>query len=625
MNSTILELKENIQLKPPDFNNGEFNVNLKTHLTLEDGDSVVMRNIFIDTVASSGGMIDIDEDTTLTMTFARGFNFSTQMTDNNGTIADGILLQGNNLGYCVDGNLANEDIKKTHTSRLANKGDCHMYYETKKTTVPAGHNKFRVATSMTFASDFEDHYRDHYGGFAVVFQYFDVNGEKQTYPTSLNNIKSPKEGGDDVDHTQDLGDASFIYDSSKEFGNGGIALISPSASSMIKDHTTNPTISFGSVPFASGDIYTMNTQSISVDIPAGAYDPNEIARLITDGIVKIDQAEDKLFNGRSLPYSTKLLSGADDSTYTTNIGLFISDDSQVALQVRSTDPNSGAIVNRPIVGASEFAFVFDGGSGASQTFKFTSLHSPYYVDTSGGSGTALQIGNELTPVNTGTAQDPAYIYYNDKKKGDIIITGLEPFQSFWNEKLGIGGDIIGKTQNRPFKIPVGGGATADIHVPELSIKAGVNMTEPFLGTDVLIPKSKFIPLATDYASALKFPNLNTTSIYGEKTLNQITNINGYFLIEIRGYNNGTRIIGSNEIDDISAIVSRFYTSPSYTNGYSSDSIVYTHSGQSVELSNFTIRILDPDRTPAKGIGTNSCVYLMIEKPQQDSTKEENTE
>ncbi len=624
MNSTILELKENIQLKPPDYNNGEFNVNLKTHLTLEDGDSVVMRNIFIDTVASSGGMIDIDEDTTLTMTFARGFNFSTQISDNDGTAADGLLLTPNALGYNIDENLAQADVKKTHLNRVANKGDSHIYYETKKTTVPAGHNKFRVATAMIFASDFQDHYRDHYGGFDVVFQYYDINGELQTYPTSLNNIKSPKEGGDDVDHTQSLGDNTFIFDGSKNFGNGGIALISPSASSMIKDHTTSPTIAFNSTEFASGDVYSMNTQSISVDIPAGAYDPNELARLITDGIVKVDQAEDKLFNGRSLPYTTKLLSEAASSTFENGEGLFISDDGEVALRIRSTDPNTSAAQNKPIVGASEFAFVFDGGSGASQTFKFTSLHSPYYVDT-GGAGTALQIGNELTPVNTGTAQNPAYIYYNDKKKGDIIITGLEPFQSFWNEKLGISGNIIGQSQNKPFKIAVGGGQSADIHVPVLSIQAGVNMTEPFLGTDVLIPKNKFIPLASDYATVLKFPNLNTTSIYGEKTLNQITNINGYFLIEVRGYNNGTRIIGSNNIDDISAIVSRYYTSPSYTNGYSSDSIVYTHSGQSVELSNFTIRILDPDRTPAKGIGTNSCVYLMIEKPLKDEQEETNSE
>ncbi len=619
MSSTILELKENIQLKPPDFNNGEFNVNLRKHLTLENGDSVVMRNIFIDTVASSGGMIDIDEDTDVSMTFARGFNFSVQMNDNNGTNADSLLLEANNLGYNVDQNLAAPAIKKTHSNRPTNKGDSHIYYETVKTTVPAGHNKFRVARSMTFASDFEDHYRDHYGGFDVTFQYFDVNGVKQTYNTSLNNIDSPKEGGDDADHTQDLGDATFIFDSTRDFGNGGIALISPSASSMIKDHTTNPTIAFGSDAFISGDVYTMNTKTVSVTIPAGAYDPNDLARLITDGFVKVNQDEDKIFTGRTLPYTSLILSEAGDEVYDANIGIFISDDAQVALRVRNTDPNSGAVVNRPIVGASEFAFVFDGGAGASQTFKFTSLHSPYYTDT-GGAGTALQIGNELTPVNTGTAQNPAYIYYNDKKKGDIIITGLEPFQSFWVDKLGMAGDVIGKTQNKAFKLDIGGGNSADIHVPFLSIQSGVNMTEPFLGTDVLIPKGKFIPASADYSAVLKFPNLNTTSIYGAKTLNQITNINGYFLIEIRGYNNGTRIIGSNNIDDISAIVSRYYTSPSYTNGYASDSIVYTHYGESVELSNFTVRILDPDRTPAVGIGTNSCVYLAIEK----SPTEENS-
>lgn len=619
MSSTILELKENIQNKPPDYSNGEFNVNLKNSLTLQNGSSVVMRNIFIDTVASSGGMITVEEDTEVSMTFVRGFNFSVDMASNSGTVKDSILIDQNNLGYNFDLNISQNDKQNSHIFHPANKGDSHVYYETIPNTVPAGHNKFRVAEFMTFGSDFEDHYRDHYGGFAITFQYYDINGNLQTYPTSLNNIKSPKEGGDDAVHQQSLGENTFIYDSSRNFGNGGVAVVSPSASSMIKDHTTNPTIAFGGTPFTSGEVYTPNYQKVKVVIPAGAYDPNNLARLITDGFVKVNQEQDKLISGNaSLPFTSTILAPTDNECYDAGgTAIFISDSSQVALRVKKDD-TIGSPVNRPITGASEFAFVFDGGEGGTQTFKFTSLHSPFYVNTApAGQPTNLSIGNRMTPINVGTGGTPEYLTFNDNKKGDILITALEPFNDFWVNKLGIGGSCICQMATSDFKIDIGGGATSVIKVPKFQIQVGINMTEPFLGTDVLVPKDTLIPAIADYSTVQIVPNLNTISIFGEKTLNQITNINGYFLIEIRGYNNGTRVIGSNNVDDISAIVSRYYTSPSYTNGYSSDSIVYTHKGQPIELSNFTVRILDPDRTPAVGIGVNSCVYLSIVEGQQD--------
>ena len=63
MNASVLELKENANFKPDGYQNGEFNVSLKQSVTLNEGDSVMIRNVFIDTVASSGGMIVIDKDT----------------------------------------------------------------------------------------------------------------------------------------------------------------------------------------------------------------------------------------------------------------------------------------------------------------------------------------------------------------------------------------------------------------------------------------------------------------------------------------------------------------------------------------------------------------------------------
>ena len=611
MNASVLELKENANFKPAGYQNGEWGVNLKQHMTLNDGDSVMIRNVFIDTVAASGGMIVIDKDTPVSVTFCRGWNFANEITDDTGTGENEVKLNQYQLNLLIQ----SSKIHPTHTYKPATKGDSHTYFELERTTEPNTDQNFTIARNMSFSSDFQNGWNKHYGGFKISFQYYDIKDNLQTLNTSLNNIDSPKTSND-VSFRQPLGDGAFIYNSKKAFGNGGVLKISPSDDDMINNHHTDPMISFDGDPLPSGDVFTLKPRTVSFIIKQGSYDPDNLARIITDEMTKVDDNDEKIFGPNMLPYNSEILGIADNEVG--NLMYYISDSNQCLLSLKANDGGSPQVdYNHPITGASEFAFVFDGGEGGSNTFKFTSLHSPYYVNSApSGQPANIAIGNKLTPVRTNptdpTPLPPTYLYYNDDKKGEIILTGLSP-PDFWFNKLGLNPNCIAQVNTQQFKYN-DEGTDVTVRVPLLTLIDGVNRTKPFLGTDSLIPiKTVLIPAIADYSVPLLLNNLNTISIYGQKELSQITNTNGYFLVEVRGYNNGTRVIGANDVDQISAIVSRYYSSPSYTNGYSADAIVYTHVGEPVQLSNFTVRILDPDRSPAEGIGTNSCVYLMIER------------
>jgi len=612
MNASVLELKENANFKPDGYQNGEFNVSLKQSVTLNEGDSVMIRNVFIDTVSSSGGMIVIDQDTPVTLTFCRGWNFANVITDNTGTAENQVKLHQ----WQPNGLIPASKILPTHTYKPATKGDSHTYFELERTTEPNTNQNFTIARNMSFSSDFQNGWNKHYGGFDISFQYYDVKDNLRTLNTSLNNIDSPKTSND-VSYRQPLGDGAFIYNSKKAFGNGGVLKVSPSDDDMINNHHTDPIISFDGDPLPSGDVFTLKPRTVSFTIQKGSYDPDNLARIITDNMTKVDDGDEKIFGPNALPFNSEILGVSDNQVG--SLLYYISDSSQYLFTLADNDGGSPATAyNKPITGASEFAFVFDGGEGGSNTFKFTSLHSPYYVNSApSGQPANSVIGNLLTSVRTNPSDPspilPTYLYYNDDKKGEIILTGLSP-PDFWFNKLGMNPNCIAQVNSQNFGITEGGVAST-VTVPRLTLIDGVNRTKPFLGTDTLIPiKTSLIPVIADYSTTpLVLNNLNTVSIYGDKTLSQITNINGYFLIEVQGYNNGTRVIGSNDIDQISAIVSRYYASPSYTNGYTADAIVYTHSGEPVELSDFTVRILDPNRSPADGVGTNSCVYLVIER------------
>ena len=633
MNNAIIELKENESQQVGNQINGSYNINLKKNLELFDGDELIIKNVFVDTIASSGGLIVLEEDTTITMNFCRGFTFNTGITNN--TTGTGVnTLKEPDGGYKINLNIPAAQRDERHLQAELDRedpainkklGDGFTYFQLEEKTV-AGGNNFIQANNIRFTSDISSKgYSGHYGGVAIAFCFLGIDGNVQNISIELLNSDTTESGKSTV---QALKNDSFVYDitwkgDNRGYLNGGIEVIS--STDTLEHHNLNPNFDFsvGSIPVPAGDFFNLKQESISFTIQRGAYDPNDLARIITDECVKRPDGQFKKFDKTDVqvfPFSTPLynLSNNESSDLDNDNIFFLSSDSQVLLNL-----NRG-INNKPVCGCNQFSFIFDADT---QTFKFVSLHTPFYVDISTGGQHNLQIGTQYSVRGNSTNDET--VPFIDSKRGEIIIMGLDArdesgnYVDFWFGKLGLNPNIIaGGHQNyQDFRYVIPAGGTVTVKIPQLNIIKGVNSTDAFLGADSILDNSILVPVTASYMSTIKTSNLMTTPIFGLKTLGLITDTNGYFLISVSGYNNNVRVIGERDINaNISAIVSRYYASTSYTNGYISDSVSYIHRGEPIILSDFSVSILDPGHKISSDIGNDSTVFLLINRAQPQENK-----
>jgi len=624
METSLIELKENASLKTTDEENGEYSISLKKNLTLNNGDELVIKNVFIDTIASSGGLIVLEEDTTVTMNFCRAFGFNTDIVNNTTGTAANQLLEPDG-GYRV--NLEHPTaIDQRHsqskderdTASPVKRGDGFTFFQLEEKTIPGGNN-FIKATNIRFTSEINSRgYSGHYGGTAVTFAFKGIDGLVQDISITLVNADATESG-----KSTTQGITSFIFDSSwKGDGRGQMVYTGIEYTGTI-DHLEHHNLadafdfSAGSSVVPAGDFFNLKQETQSFTIPKGAYDPNDLARIITDNCVKRPNSQFKSFDSTDVqvfPFSTPMYGQANNHDDDGNM-FFLSSDSQVLLNL-----TRGAN-NVPICGCNQFSFIFD---ESTRTFKFVSLHTPYYVDISAGGQSNLQIGNKYTV--RGNSSNNEKQPFMDSKRGEIIFMGLSAVDEsgdqvdFWFGKLGLNPTILaGGHQNyNPFKYRTTGGVDVTVNVPFMVLEPGVNQTDAFLGADSIMDDGIFVPTTADYNKTINFANLMTTPVFGLKTLGEITDTQGYFLIEIAGYNNNVRVIGNSDIGaNISAIVSRYYASTAYTNGYVSDAIPYIHRGDPITLSNFRIRILDPGHKISADIGNDSSIFLTINRALQN--------
>ena len=74
------------------------------------------------------------------------------------------------------------------------------------------------------------------------------------------------------------------------------------------------------------------------------------------------------------------------------------------------------------------------------------------------------------------------------------------------------------------------------------------------------------------------------------------------------------ILGNNNNNKISSIISKYYSQNSYTSSYSEGSIPYLHKAdEPLYISNIRIRILDPDNKINDKIGNRNSIFLEVIK------------
>jgi hypothetical protein len=141
---------------------------------------------------------------------------------------------------------------------------------------------------------------------------------------------------------------------------------------------------------------------------------------------------------------------------------------------------------------------------------------------------------------------------------------------------------------------------------------------------ITLPTSVFLGLSNVQSEGYQFSQSdNSTSILASNfPITSQTN-SGHWLVEITGWLSD--YVNESKLMMVKAIVGNYLYGNSFSQTLGPDSLIYTHHGMPLSLTNLSIRILNPvtkQPSPNYIIGPNSSIYLQIvnnhaiEEPQQ---------
>jgi hypothetical protein len=643
--NTIIKLKESDGVKNSNntqFRNGKWVTTLKSNLVLYDGDSVSLRNIFIDTKQISESIL-VKSPTTLVMKFVKGacLNRDILLSDTGASpLEDNTVVVDPNIGYNVtDTNpVTNPQRAKFSviTETKNNRGDSHIYYPCKYVS---NNTNYKQATSLTFSVSFGNSHNT-YGDAIVQFQYTAASGIVKDVFIKLDKVPISSQV-----HTQNLPqNQQFIYDVTKP-----IQIVSPSLSDLRNIYNTSAGFDFTGVKISIDDVLELYENTKTIVIQPGVWNPSTLGEYIT---YKMNEVVDY---GKTTQWSNI----TDPSKNTNDVTLPLFDyknDDVIYGPVNyssilydngyyyvSSDSNSMIKTmdyieisqDNPIYGyqlfggCSEFSLQFD---STTQSFKISNLHSPYYIGGTGSNPT-FNVGHKVSQWEYTSSSNKNTIFYNDTSKGDILITSLTSSNedpndttNFWFDSLGFDNTIITSVGNinntytsliTPVTTPATTPAITKLQVPLITKQYGYNSTMVQIGQEAKLLKGKFLfNINETYPDAgSEFLNSDTTQIIAANNISQLSINQGYYSIIIKGDYASNRLHSSTDIKLISAIVSKYYSNSSYTNGFSSDGITYTHSGLPITISTFDIEIQDSNGDPAADINDDNTIFLNVQRNQ----------
>ena len=654
MNTYIVECRntEAAVFTSDDSKNGDWETNLQEKIFLENGDTLICRNSYIDTKAQGSGKIVMAE-TPVTINFLNynmNWNGADRLQDGgNWTIAE--LSRTQMIDYA-------------ESLRLAS-ADGEPYVLCSKTIANAD---FRL---------FESYYTLGYGGdpfatvgdFMIQLVYFDGNGDQVVSDNIV--VPSYVQG---IDPKVYWYPPAVVYDATKfpvingvTMDKSIVAFVSAGGatyynlrvdgsvfdSTRVYLNTMFPY--FDSDTVIDQDIYTPVTASVTFTIPEGNYDPVELCELIntkmteSTGTPSIESAT----NNPLLLNVEKVLPNTNTSTNRYFLPF--------------TDKTSSDIVygyfnakTTQICGASQFVLTYKDNQNK---FAFQYLHTPIYSKADGSDSSDAELAgygastlwSTNGSVGPGDQQgkvtpDPplAKKNFNINRNGGIVFTGLSP-SSFWADQLGFevnpylekNGRITNElnpnaivtnfqvkknraSDNAPYKIQT---IPASIPVFTVVPKIGTHFTAGFNGVNQTFPKGANFQepntitsapnndgVVTDYLVSIAEQTQDITALNKSIISNGSTTF-GYFLLEIQSHFGNNFLTPNNNFKHITAIVSKYYSKDSYTSSTSGDSIVYVHQGLPMLLNSFKCRILNPDKTAAKNLGPDNTIIMEIVKAQ----------
>ena len=611
MNTNIIELREaNANTKN---NLGDYNITLREKLLLEEGDELTVKSCYIDTRSNNNedNRIKIDET-----------NDKYDM---------------NHIIYFMRYSKYVLSYKVPQAGQPKNILELTQYQF--QQGVPKDTNGIDLQMLIATPKAPEGEY--------VPVSFSDT--KKHGKPTLTNWDGSPLSLhylSDKTEFSQDDFDGCWDETNFNKLDNAGYTLYGPDP----KDRDDYP-------PFAddclhgtatqvtNGDAYHPVEFNVQFDIPHGLYEPDALAKFITDrlsatkfaGTAQNIQTDNKIkFTEFGVSRGTP---NNEVTTYPTKTPYFTSikqlqTDNNFGLQGEAEfyfmreDTLSKFTVNRAsainfIVGASDVALTFD---DTLNKFVFQSLHTPIVLSDDSEGIVFDTDGNPNTFIPADSHSGIAFTGFG--KDNTTQVTKL------FQQNMGFDNSLFARVEGqnpRNYGPDQGGGTGTENNViaSQVSMFQGHQITGALISTDAFFSKKHNQPAAGANPAEgyyRQFPmakaeitTLNVNFIVGEKTLVQTPGelSNAYFLLEIGGLPTQTISYGSKDEgahqQTIKSIVGRYYQTSDYTQDSGAGSITYIHKGQPTFINNLSVRILSPDGTLSTEIGDDNTVFLELIK------------
>jgi len=623
--STIIKLRQTEANEVDE--NGSFRVNLTNGITLEEGDEVRVHSVILDTATES--VISLPEPVDVVMGVAKynrnyiaGWNGNLPVT-----FPGGVNFNPDPLPYQLP-DLKNEIACVRHTMP----GNCFeigwiVVQITQDRKVP------RFTTHWEYQQP--------------------VTGETKTYPITIGPFKARDHLSKNI--LVPLGAGGWIT-GNKSFKN-------VDSQKTLRKHGVRPFLEEQQVPGQQGgagekdiDLFgnggyvwanngqpivtsekllTLFEEDCTFTIPAGVYEPPEIAQIVNDNMTKIDSLGSigndfgsKIYpiNNPFLAPITQIQDKVSKITDTPDLVFIPETLSGVGASVPASillPPGGGGVGSAPTqltddryIGASQMSMNYDENLNK---LNFDALHMPCFVGTiDGTSGNISPAYGTATPgiaypgkAIDGTTDLPAEPQVSN---GGAFFTKLEPTE-FWRT-LGFNDILVSPTYDSDVITLTDGD---EVRPLLFNLELGKNIVGALPSVDVVTQKSSgfnaLVPKITDTINSF------TTPILATRRFNEVLNDEGYYLLEIGfklpqqmigGHLNNNSQTGSNRVQ---SIITKYFTSGNFLQDTGSGSVVYTHQGEPQMLNDFDVKIVHPDfSVPLNDeLGDKNSVFLEVIK------------
>lgn len=582
MNTQIIQLQETEGVGSG--NNGTWQNTIPTDIFLEDGDEINIKQAFIET----SNRINIVEPITATIKFTPYF-----INHDEGNVAtSGLVLR--------------EYEKRINDPPVVElQPNNQLYMACDKHDPPGGGAQYELLKNYTLYGNYGVTVTE--GDlFVIKFSYVDVSGKTITVTQHTDGLlksegfktKSKEKHYDSIIPFNLLSVKDSFKDLTSSANNAELQVRKGIAPAHTFKQADKELID-------ADESYTPLELSQSVDIPAGQYEPNELAHLLTTGFNKINN--DNVSQLKSLSITNPI----NNQLFTTTLQQNALSNTLKCKYVSSTGDDICNFVDgapNRFMGAENFSIEYGDQNGIPK-FLISNMHSPIFVNSS--PGLKIQkpglVGDQVNIIGVSNG---------------ILLTAMEP-TSFWFDQLGFNQNCIYTPNHQKTTI-----AGVERITPTIGSNINVDdlITQQYCGLDFLIDKT-ITGNGADFLSGAGYnvPNAVSTPFVKSDEVIPIfaangvssTSINPYYLININCMKNDLK--GNEVIKTLSCITGNYYNAGSYVLSQPADSVPYIHRGLPVSISNIGVSILSENgKSPV--IGNKNHIFLELNKNPKNIIK-----